>query len=121
MISAALNTVSSVVAPVVTDPQGLGWEFLLLGDLAETLEHLDASQADPWLLAILDKLLAGRGYDDASRLAPAHGWSASAEGSRCERFGLTVKLRRLRDRVAHRVPYALLANEIRCDLRLVLR
>jgi len=95
------------------------FEYLLAGDLRQLLEEPIGPETNRWLLATLDMILANR--PRPSKLAiPAvvlHcPWEDDGERIWPERGTVYEKLQRLRDRIAHRAPYALLANEIRCDL-----
>jgi hypothetical protein len=99
-----------------------GLEHLLLGDLRELLDEPASPTNSRWLLAILDKLLVGRPRTHHGPSQPGpndHGlrWHDGSPQRGDDRSGLFAKLRRLRDRVAHQAPWALLGNEIRCDLR----
>ncbi len=95
-------------------------EHLLLGDLRQLLEEPASPVTSQWIVATLDHLLAGRPRTTSpflptlSRSLP---WSQDETPPSHQKLALFSKLQRLRDRVAHRAPYALLANEIRCDLR----
>jgi hypothetical protein len=88
-------------------------EYLLLGDRPQT---------SLWLLAILDMILVGRPRLRNSALLPLEmKHDPFQQRSRSLESGsLIEKLRRLRDRVAHRSGHATLANEIREDLREVM-
>ena len=96
-------------------------EYLLLGDLLELLEEPPSPLNERWLLAVLDVLLAGRTREvPPPYILPALSspGAVSAPGRLwMHRTTLFAKLGRLRDRLAHRSAYQLLANEIRCDLR----
>lgn len=95
-------------------------EHLLLGDLRQVLEERSGPETSRWLMVLLDRLLANRPRTLAPFLpAPSRTlpWDLTGESAQHQRMSLFMKLQRLRDRVAHRAPYALLANEIRCDLR----
>lgn len=85
---------------------------MLLDDPAPRAGH------ERWLLAVLDRLLAFWPHDsisfgEAPWIHDPAGpfWNESADWWR--------KLQRLRDRVVHRTPFQFLANEIRCDLKLL--
>ncbi len=110
----------AVALPEVEMPvDGLAsYRYLLLGELRMLLE--DPAPDDVtrlWLLAVLDRLLASLPrqsvrVDSAMRgdhreLLPTVRVPSSA----------MQKLQRLRDRVAHRSPFQILANEIRSDLK----
>lgn len=95
------------------------FEYLLLGDLRLLLEESIAPETNRWLLATLDMVLASRPRPSQTNVAalPIRSpWDDESERFGQERSTLYEKLQRLRDRIAHRAPYALLANEIRCDL-----
>lgn len=95
------------------------FEYLLLGDLRLLLEEPIGPDTNRWLLATLDMILASRPRPSQSTIAPLlmrSPWEDESERLWQERSTLYEKLQRLRDRIAHRAPYALLANEIRCDL-----
>lgn len=92
-------------------------EYLLLGDLQQTLEEPAGPQTSRWLLAILDMILAGRPSIRPSVYLPVHLTDDRYRPNRLESGSLIEKLRRLRDRVAHRAAHAALANEIREELR----
>jgi hypothetical protein len=97
-------------------------EYLLLGDLRQTLDEPSSPQTSLWLLAILDMILVGRPRLRNSALLPLEmKHDPFQQRSRSLESGsLIEKLRRLRDRVAHRSGHATLANEIREDLREVM-
>ena len=90
--------------------------YLLLGNLRVLLEEPPEMVTSRWLIAVLDRLLAHRipivAVLELQHVRPEL-WSENS--SRDTTF--YTKLQRLRDRVAHQKPYALLANEVRCDLR----
>lgn len=100
-----------------------GFEYLLLGDLRMILLEPGRPESGRWLLAILDRLLAGELR--TSQLAVAVSvdrrgvWMSSPIPANPIAF-LFAKLQRLRDRVALRAPYTLLAEEILADLHDVL-
>ena len=101
-------------------------EYLLLGDLRQILEAPPEPETSLWLLAILDMILANRPPILSSATLPATALPASGRPARypprsSETASMIDKLRRLRDRVAHRSGHAALANEIRADLREVMR
>ncbi|WP_010583660.1 hypothetical protein [Schlesneria paludicola] len=95
-------------------------EFLLLGDLREILEQPVGPQTSCWLLAILDMLLVGRPHARQSVFLPVEHAHERYRATGLETGSLIDKLRRLRDRVAHRASHAGLANEIREELREVM-
>lgn len=96
-------------------------EYLLLGDLRLLLEELGDPASERWLVAIIDSLLANRRKAGHSVQTAARSrvgsWHDASDRAWQESTVLYTKLLRLRDRVAHRAPFQLLANEIRCDLR----
>ena len=95
------------------------FEYLLLGDLRLLLEEPIGPETNRWLLATLDMVLASRPRPAHAAIPPIlmrSPWEDESERLWQERSTLVEKLQRLRDRIAHRAPYALLANEIRCDL-----
>jgi hypothetical protein len=97
------------------------YQYLLLGELRWLLEEASNSDnAQRWLIAVLDRLLATYLCEDVPHhFAADSSWSplgGTMHGP--ERW--KKKLQRLRDRIAHRAPYQILANEIRCDLRLLM-
>ncbi len=97
-----------------------GFEHLLLGDLRQLLEEPASPETSQWIVATLDCILAGRPRTSSPYLplVPRNmPWGRSSAAMLPVKANLYAKLQRLRDRVAHRAPYALLANEIRCDLR----
>jgi hypothetical protein len=84
------------------------YQYLLLGELRSSLEEESGSDdSQRWLLAVLDRLLASYPRDEPT----IPGLPALTDRKRW-----VQKLQRLRDRVAHRAPFQILANEIRCDL-----
>jgi hypothetical protein len=95
-------------------------EYLLLGDLRQTLEEPSSPQTSRWLLAILDMILVGRPHARPSVYLPIQQNSDSYRSNCLESGSMIDKLRRLRDRVAHRAGHASLANEIREELREVM-
>lgn len=96
--------------------------------LSELRLSLDSEEYDEesrrWLLAALDKLLACGSADLASLdrrnspLAPKFLDALTPPLTDPAQF--VQKLQRLRDRLAHRMPFAMLANEIRIDLQRML-
>jgi hypothetical protein len=95
------------------------FEYLLLGDLRLLLEEPIGPETNRWLLATLDMILASRprpSHTTVASMLMRSPWDDETERFSQERSTLYEKLQRLRDRIAHRAPYALLANEIRCDL-----
>ena len=102
------------------------FEYLLFGDLRQILEDPPGPETSLWLLAILDMILANRAPMASSTTLPTVSLPASLRPDRypprsSETASLIDKLRRLRDRVAHRSGHTALANEIRADLREVIR
>ena len=102
------------------------FEYLLLGDLRQILEDPPGPETSLWLLAILDMILATRPPVPSATTVPAASLSAAKRPDRyparsSETTSVIDKLRRLRDRVAHRSGHTALANEIRADLREVMR
>ena len=90
-------------------------EYLLLGDLRQILEEPVGPRTSAWLLATLDMILAGRSQLRTAVYLPVQTDANFARSSKSQ--SIIDKLRRLRDRVAHRSNYTTLANEIREDLR----
>jgi hypothetical protein len=87
-------------------------EYLFLGDLLSLLEEPVEPTTGRWILAVVDRVLTLRLQgedDDAGTLGRLPSSETTAE--------LVEKLQRLRDRIALRAPYQLLANEVRCELR----
>lgn len=95
-------------------------EYLLIGDLRQLLEEPPTDERNRWLIATLDMLLANQpGPGQSGYMAGLHrlcGWDDHSDRLWQERTVLYLQLQRLRDRLAHRAPCALIANEIRCDL-----
>jgi len=83
--------------------------YLALGDLCEVLEQSNDTCNCRWLIAILDHLLTHRPVLEQIVLLTG-GMLDQTEQD------FYAKLQRLRDRVAHRKPYLILGNEVRCDL-----
>ncbi|MDP1796451.1 MAG: hypothetical protein Q8K78_03175 [Planctomycetaceae bacterium] len=109
-----------VPPPSSASQQASPLEYLLLGDLRLLLEEPASPETSRWIVAILDRLLAGRPRTMSPYLPSLpRGFAWETEPNLCPPLQalLFAKLQRLRDRVAHHAPYALLANEIRCDLR----
>ena len=92
----------------------------MLGDLRQTLDEPAGPQTSRWLLAILDMILVGRPNFRPSVYLPIHINDERYRGSRFESGSLIEKLRRLRDRIAHRAGHSALASEIRDELREVM-
>jgi hypothetical protein len=95
-------------------------EYLLLGDLRQTLEEPVGPQTSRWLLAILDMILVGRPRVRPSVYLPIESGEDLYRSRSLESGSLIEKLRRLRDRIAHRSGHSALANEIREELREVM-
>lgn len=96
-------------------------EYLLLGDLRQTLEEPPSQQTSLWLLAILDMILVSRPRVRSTMILTAERQDDYRLRSRSLESGsLIEKLRKLRDRVAHRSGHSALANEIREELREVM-
>ncbi len=95
-------------------------EYLLLGDLRQTLEEPAGPQKSRWLLAILDMILVGQPRVRPPIFLPVHSSDSRCHMDAAESDSLVEKLRRLRDRVAHRSDHFSLANEIREELREVM-
>ena len=97
-------------------------EYLLLGDLRQTLDEPASPQTSRWLLAILDMILVSRPRVRPAVYLPAQPPEDPFRQRSCplESGSLIEKLRRLRDRVAHRSGHTALANEIREELREVM-
>ena len=89
--------------------------YLLLGNLRVLLEEPPEMVTSRWLIAVLDRLLAHR-IPIAAVLELQHVRLELLSDSLARDTTFYMKLQRLRDRVAHQKPYALLANEVRCDL-----
>lgn len=97
-------------------------EYLLLGDLRQILDEPPSPQNSLWLIAILDMILVSRPRSRPEIYLPVQTpVDPFAQRARLLETGsLVEKLRRLRDRVAHRSGHAALANEIREELREVM-
>lgn len=98
----------------------LEFEHLLLGDLRQLLDEDQGRDRDRWLLATLDMLLVSRPRTAVVYLPVIPrdvelGSRAITAGDRLLPF---EKLQRLRDRIAHRAPYEILANELSVELGL---
>jgi hypothetical protein len=105
----------SVVSPPAGPGAAVDYAYLLLGDLRLLLEDQPDHLTSRWLLAVLDALLTLRvPLDDLQLILgdTATTWT----GTGTIRSTLYAKLQRLRDRIAHGKPYAILGNEVRCDL-----
>lgn len=112
----------AVALPEVEAPsEGMAaYHYLLLGELRMLLEEpSDNDEARRWLLAVLDRLLARLPRQTASEADRARFVGGMMFTSLSVQLPWMQKLRRLRDRIAHRMPFQILANEIRCDLRLL--
>ncbi|MBI1347574.1 hypothetical protein GC163_14940 [bacterium] len=99
---------ASVISPPTSS--SVVFDYLVLGDLRELLDQSNDTCHCRWLIAVLDRLLTDRPTLDQVVLLTG-GRSEQADSD------FYAKLQRLRDRVAHRKPYLILANEIRCDLQ----
>ena len=98
-------------------------EYLLLGDLRQILDEPASPQNSRWLLAILDMILVSRPRTNRASVylpVPIHEEPYSQRSRLLETGSLVEKLRRLRDRVAHRSDHTVVANEIREELREVM-
>ena len=95
-------------------------EYLLLGDLRQILEEPEGPHTSCWLLAILDMILVGRPRLRRTVYLPIQVQEDPYQIRSLETGSLIEKLRRLRDRVAHRADHTGLANEIREELREVM-
>lgn len=95
------------------------FEYLLLGDLRQVLEEPVTPQSSRWILAILDLLLAGRPRSRPSVYLPVErrNINISERSNSLESGSLLEKLRRLRDRIAHRTSYDGLIEDLRDELR----
>jgi len=82
-------------------------------------EPAETEETRRWLLAVLDRLLARLPREPAGGLDHRRFDQATRFTFLAVQIPWMQKLRRLRDRVAHRMPFQILANEIRCDLRLL--
>ena len=100
-------------------------EHLLLGDLLELLLDAPGRQRDQWLLATLDMLLMTSRPRLASAVyLPATTSDPTTSDPTCgvqNRFGSELpvafeKLQRLRDRIVHRAPHDVIANDLTADL-----
>lgn len=97
-------------------------EYLLLGDLRQILDEPPSPQNSRWLIAILDMILVSRPRSRPPVYLPVQTpiEPFALRTGLLETGSLVEKLRRLRDRVAHRSGHAALANEIREELREVM-
>lgn len=91
-------------------------EYLFLGDLLSLLEEPVEALTGRWILAVVDRVLSLRLQGDGDEADTLAHWP-SPETT----VELVEKLQRLRDRIALRAPYQLLANEVRCELRSLFR
>lgn len=114
-------SVTTAPVPVPLMSHQAGYEYLLLGDLREALEEPASVQRDRWLLTLVDAVLSVRPRSGhASHKPQFNRLGTLIDPAECllqERTGLYAKLQRLRDRLAHCAPYALLANDVRYDLQ----
>ena len=104
----------------ISDSQNRELEYLLLGDLRQILDEPAGTQTSSWLLATLDMILVGRSQSRTTVYLPVQTAADSYFPRSLKSHSIIDKLRRLRDRVAHRSNYTLLANEIRDELREVM-
>ena len=104
----------------ISDSQNRVLEYLLLGDLRQILDEPASTQTSSWLLATLDMILVGRSQSRTTVYLPVQATADSYLPRSLKSNSIIDKLRRLRDRVAHRSNYTLLANEIRDELREVM-
>lgn len=112
MIASALPEVDSPVDGLAS------YHYLLLGELRMLLE--DPAPDDDtrlWLLAVLDRLLARLPRQSARVDGPMRREHGELFPVMRVPASSMRKLQRLRDRVAHRSPFQILANEIRSDLQ----
>ena len=93
------------------------FEYLLLGDLRQVLEEPAGLQTSRWLIAILDMILVSRPHPRQSIYLPVNAPDTSRFKGDVATVALMEKLRRLRDRVAHKTGHASLASEVREELR----
>lgn len=110
---------STITPRPIPAPTQAGFEYLVMGDLRLALEEAPSPDTEKWMLSLLDVLLAHRPTSPlpspvSSRVGKL---TDPAEYLLQERAGLYSKFQRLRDRIAHRTPYSLIANELRCDLQ----
>ena len=104
----------------ISDSQNRELEYLLLGDLRQILDEPAGTQTSSWLLATLDMILVGRSQSRTTVYLPVQAAADSYFPRSLKSNSIIDKLRRLRDRVAHRSNYSLLANEIRDEIREVM-
>jgi hypothetical protein len=101
-------------------------EYLLLGDLRDLLEHPLDEDNCRWLTAVLDALFEmlpqefeleeREGYlEDLSAQHPEY--STEVERLRAEHATLYQRLGQLRNKVAWQAPFAVIAEQVRRDLR----
>lgn len=103
----------------------LGHHQQLLGELRRFLEsENDNDEARRGLLAALDRLLAVSSGElmslERRHSPPPPKFLEPLPSFFADPMQLFHKLQRLRDRLAHRTPFAMLANEIRLDLQRLL-
>jgi hypothetical protein len=97
-----------------------GLEYLLLGDLRQLLEEPPSRETRRWLLAVLDRLLAGRSHLETPAYLPlGQRWTPDdfTQARNILSLELISQLQRLRDRVAHGAPFQFLAHELRTSLQ----
>lgn len=116
---ATLMIATASAQPRSSVPQS-EFEYLLLGDLRELLSEVQGRERDRWLLATLDMLLVFRPRSSVVYLPVIprdadRGIRPAVEPELQLPFD---RLQRLRDRIAHRAPYELLAQELNVELRL---
>jgi hypothetical protein len=98
----------------------IDFEYLLLGDLRELLNESHGRERDRWLLATLDMLLVFRPRSSVVYLPviPRDADLGIRPAVEPELQLPFDRLQRLRDRLAHRAPYEVLAQELIVELRL---
>jgi hypothetical protein len=101
-------------------PAQSGLAHLLLGDLRQLLEEPPSRENRRWLLAILDRLLAGRvGLVMPTGLGVSRRWTQTEFDAPEPALTpeLVSQLQRLRDRVAHGAVFHGVAHEVRAALQ----
>ena len=95
-----------------------GLELLLLGDLRQLLEEPPTRENRRWLMAVLDRLLAGRAHPEMCVPLGVR-WIESDVSALPPTLGpeLVSQLQRLRDRVAHGATFHTLAHSVRAGLQ----
>lgn len=109
--------IATVPPSVHIAPPRMEFEHLLLGDLRQLLNDGPGYERDRWLLATLDMLLVYRPKASQIYLPAVPRESSLSRNGLGEMPVPFEKLQRLRDRIAHRAPYELLAQELSVDLR----